>query len=234
MIIWNSNKVSLIVMVFKYNSPVLICPGLSESANDYVDLMSNIKNRRCIALSFRGRGKSESPIKGYTLIDHVKDIESVILELGLKDICIMGVSRGVSYALEYAVSNSSLIKGLILGEYPAKHKKMAYGWAKESMGFYSENCESISISYDVLKCIEEDSEQIDFTERLSCINCPSLILKGELEGSLLDRADIVNYIENLSSDSIRIEKFKKAGHDIKSDDFKHLIKVINEFLLSID
>lgn len=64
MILWNSNKVSLIVMVYKYSSPVLICPGLSESANDYVDLMSDIKNRRCITLSFRGRGKSEFQIKG--------------------------------------------------------------------------------------------------------------------------------------------------------------------------
>lgn len=212
------------------NTTLLICPGLSESAEDYINLMNNISNRRCVALSFRGRGKSDSPSNGYTLNDHVKDIDSVIKELGLKDICIMGVSRGVYYELGYATSNPSSLKGLIVDEYPPKHKEMPRGWAKESMDFYDKYCDTISITYEVLKCIEEDSKQIDFVEKLSNITCPALILKGELEESLLDRKDIVNYIDNLNSSSIRAEKFKKAGHDIQSGDFEGLVKVINEFL----
>lgn len=215
-------------------TPLLICPGLSESAENYTNLMSKIENRRCIALSFRGRGKSDSPNKGYTLQDHIQDIDSVVKELSLDSFCIMGISRGVSYELGYAVSNPKLLKGLIVNEYPYEHKKMPSGWAKESMYFYDKHCDSISITYYALKCIEEDSKQVNFAEKLSNITCPSLILKGELEETLVSSEDIINYVDNLGSKSIRVEKFSKAGHDIQFGDFEGLVKVLNEFLKSID
>ena len=213
---------------------LLICPGLSESCEDYIDFMSEFKDRRCVALSFRGRGKSDSPKDGYSLEDHVDDIVSVVSELCLDEFCIMGVSRGVSYALSYAISNANVLKGLIVGEYPAVHKKMHSGWAKESMDFYDKYCDSISITYDVLKCIEEESKQVDFAEALGKVTCPSLILKGELEETLVSAEDIVSYVDNLGSKSIRVERFSKAGHDIISGDFEGLIKVTNEFFKSID
>lgn len=213
---------------------LLICPGLSESAQDYINLMSRVKNRRCIALSFRGRGKSDAPSDGYTLEEHIKDIESVIRELNLDNFCIMGISRGVSYELGYATFNPKSIKGMIIGEYPAIHKQMPSGWAKESMDFYDKYCDSISITYEVLKSIEDDSKEVSFVNELSNITCPSLILKGELEDTLLSNEDIVDYVENLGSKSIRVEKFEKAGHDIQSGDFDGLVKVINEFMESID
>ncbi|RDY26563.1 alpha/beta hydrolase [Romboutsia weinsteinii] len=215
-------------------TPLLICPGLSESAEDYVNLMSRINNRRCVAFSFRGRGKSGSPKSGYTLEQHIKDIDSVAKGLGFDKFCIMGISRGVSYELGYAVSNSESLKGIIVDEYPPEHKKMPNGWAKESMDFYDEHCDSISITYDVLKGIEDESEQIYFAKKLENITCPALILKGELEESLVSSDDIVNYVDNLGSKSIRVEKFKKAGHDIQFGDFEGLVKVMNEYLKSID
>lgn len=58
-------------------TPLLICPGLSESAEEYINLISSLQDNRCIALSFRGRGKSDSPLTGYSLEDHVSDIAAV-------------------------------------------------------------------------------------------------------------------------------------------------------------
>lgn len=43
----------------------------------------------------------------------------------------MARSRGVSYALGYSILNSSLLKGMIIEEYPPVHKKMPEGWAEE-------------------------------------------------------------------------------------------------------
>lgn len=215
-------------------TPLIICPGLSESAENYINLMSNIKNRRCVALSFRGRGKSNTPKCGYTLEDHINDIDSVVKALKIDKFCIMGVSRGVSYELGYAISNSESLKGLIVNEYPAEHKKMPSGWAKESMDFYDKHCDLISITYEALKRIEEDSKQVNFYDELSNIKCPSLILKGELEESLVSSQDIINYVDNLGCKSIRIEKFSKAGHDIQFGDLEGLVKVMNEFLKYID
>lgn len=213
---------------------LLVCPGLSESAKDYLKLITRLDDRRCVALSFRGRGKSDSPTKGYRLEDHIKDINEVVNKLKIKDFCIMGYSRGVSYTLGYSILNPGMLKGLIIGEYPPEHKKMPKGWASESMEFYRTHCDFISINYDVLKAIENESVQVNFREKLGQITCPALILKGEQKESLLSNEDISTYTKYLNSRSIRIEKFDKAGHDIQSDDFDSFTKIIGEFLLTLD
>lgn len=84
-----------------------------------------------------------------------------------------------------------------------------------------------------IKKIEEESEQVDL-EDLKKITCPSLILKGKLENSLLSNEDIVDYINNLSSQSILIKRFDNVGHNIQSEEFEQLARSVEEFLISID
>ncbi|MBN6189026.1 hypothetical protein JQN58_19410 [Aneurinibacillus sp. BA2021] len=51
----------------KNEQPALvICPGLSEPAENYLPLLTALTDRRGIALSFRGRGKSDAPDTGYS------------------------------------------------------------------------------------------------------------------------------------------------------------------------
>ena len=215
-------------------TPLLVCPGLTECAKDYVKLINKMTDRRCVALSFRGRGISDSPENGYTLENHIEDINVVINELELKEFCILGISRGVSYELGYSLLNPDILKGVIVSEYPPEHKEMSNGWAEESIKIYNSYSDSVSISYNVLKKIEEESKQVDFRTELKKITCPLLILKGKLEDSLLSNEDIVDYINNLSSKSITIKKFENAGNDIQCKDFEALSKAIEEFLTSID
>ena len=215
-------------------TPLLICPGLSECAKDYIKLINRIYDRRCVALSFRGRGISDSPNNGYRLEDHIEDISIVVKALNLKEFCILGISRGVSYELGYSILNPNKIKGIIIGEYPPQHKRMFKGWAEEFMEIYNINFDNVSISYEVLKKIEEESEQVDFKEDLKNITCPALILKGRLENSLLSDEDIVDYINNLSSQNILIKKFDNVGHNIKRDGFEKLAKSVQDFLTYID
>ena len=99
---------------------------------------------------------------------------------------------------------------------------------------YNSNYDTFSISYEVLKKIEEESEQVDFRGDLKKINCPSLILKSRLEDSLLSDEDIADYISNLSSKRIVVKKFDNMGHNIRCDEFEKLVKSVEEFLISID
>ena len=214
--------------------PLLICPGLSEECTDYLGLVNEISDRRCIALTFRGRGKSCNEIDSYTLENHIEDIESVVNELKLDKFCLMGYSRGVSYVLGYSILNPNKLSGLILGEYPAEHKRMHNGWAKEQMGVYESHDIPISITYDVLKKIERDSRYEDFSINLNKIKCPALILKGLEEDTLLPEVEINRYINNLGGNSIRIEKFSKSGHDIISNEFHEIVLAIQNFLYYID
>ena len=214
--------------------PLLICPGLSESSKDYIDIINTLDDRKVVALSFRGRGESLSKLNEYTLVNHVNDIELVVKDLNLNNFCIMGHSRGVSYILSYAIKNNKKLKGLIIGEYPPEHKKMPRGWAKESINFYNNHCDVISITYEVLKGIEKDSNQVYFKDELNKINCKTLILKGELEETLLNDDDINVYLDNINSKNINVVRFKNAGHDIKSDDFNSFINELRRFLELVD
>lgn len=55
-------------------SPLVIIPGLAEAVEDYIDIIKRIDNRKCIVISLRGRGKSDSPKSGYKLSEHWVDI----------------------------------------------------------------------------------------------------------------------------------------------------------------
>lgn len=84
-------------------------------------------------MTLRGRGKSGLPKGGYTLEEHISDIHAVIKHLALKEFILMGYSRGVSYTIGYAIKNTNLLKGLIIGDYPAIHTQLPPGW----VDFYS-------------------------------------------------------------------------------------------------
>lgn len=215
-------------------TPLVICPGLSEECTNYESVVKSINNRRCIALSFRGRGNSSNPDDGYSLEKHIEDIELVVNEVKLDDFCLMGYSRGVSYALGYATTNLHRIRGLILGEYPAEHKDMNVGWAKKQMDIYNIHNLSVSITYDVLKYIEIDSIYKDFSNDLNSVKCPTLILKGTLDDTLLTSSDISKYRNNLGSKNIIIENFSNSGHDIMKNELFKMINSIKKFLNYVD
>lgn len=214
-------------------TPLLICPDLCECAADYIKLINKFIDRRCIALSFRGRGISDSPKTGYTLEAHIEDINVVVKECGLEKFCILGIGRGVSYELGYSILNPEKLKGIIISEYPPLHKEMLNS-LEESIEIYNSKRNLLSINYEVLKKIGEDCKQFDFRNDLQKITCPSLILKGILENSLLSNNDIADYVNNLNSKSITIEKFDNAGHDIQIDDLKKLSEIVEKFLNSLD
>ena len=214
-------------------TPLLICPDLCECAADYIKLINKFVDRRCIALSFRGRGISDSPKTGYTLEDHIEDINVVAKECGLEKFCILGIGRGVSYELGYSILNPEKLKGIIISEYPPFHKEMLNS-LEESIEIYNSKYNLLSINYEVLKRISEDSKSVDFRNDLQNITCPSLILKGILENSLLSNSDIADYIKNLNSKSIIIEKFENAEHDAQIDDLKKLSEIVEKFLNSLD
>jgi pimeloyl-ACP methyl ester carboxylesterase len=178
-------------------------------------------------LSFRGRGKSDSPLTGYSLEDHVSDIAAVVRQLELDDFYLMGYSRGVSYALGYAIHHHKNIKGLIIEEYPAQHKQMPSGWGEK----YLLSPWGGKMNSQAVMGIEIESRQVDFQDNLANLDCPTLIMRGGNEGSLLSDDDIKCYGRCLRN--IRLEVFEDAGHDIQTEYFDRFVKVINAFLIEL-
>jgi pimeloyl-ACP methyl ester carboxylesterase len=219
----------------KKHLPLLICPGLSEPAENYVPFLSALPARRCIALSFRGSGKSDSPQKGYSLEHHVSDMEALVQHIGVEAFYLMGYSRGVSYALGYALQYPARIKGLLLAEYPAEHKEMPKGWADEYLVSYWGNKQGASLlKAHVVRGIEKDSRQIDFWDELKKIQCPTIIMRGTGEESLLSDKEAMRYVACLQPARSHIEVFEGAGHTIKDSDHEKFVEVVNQFLSNID
>ncbi|GIQ69618.1 hydrolase [Xylanibacillus composti] len=210
--------------------PLVISPGLSETAEEYMEFMHEMYPRRCIVLSYRGRGRSDTPERGYGLAEHVTDLQAVISEANLPAFHLMGHSRGVSYVLGYALNHNEAIRSLVLEDYPAEHKKMPESWAEFYIRDYLIPAQrEAHIRQEAVRGIERESTQLSLAKRL---NLPVLILRGMQEGSMLTDAHMQEY-ESLY---MHLEKknYPNSGHDIRNTESAAMVKDIQAFLARAD
>lgn len=192
--------------------PLVICPGLSETAEEYEDLMRYLLPRRCVTLSFRGRGRSDTPASGYGLREHVSDLASVVRDAELHRFHLYAHSRGVSYALGFAREQPSKVASLFMQEYPPLHKKMEEGWAERYnreylMPFFRQS----NIRPEAVTGIARDSEQ---EELVFPYARPLFVARGMLEDSLLDDDGAAAY-RRMNPNAI-VHAFQRSGHPIRS------------------
>lgn len=225
----NNNGVDIHYLDSGENSlltPVLICPGLSETAAEYKELLAYLSPRRCVVLSFRGRGQSATPESGYDLADHVSDIEAVVQASGLNQFHLFAYSRGVSYALGYLQKHGDRIQSVILQDYPAQHKAMSEECAEDYIHNYLIPYERTGhIRSEAVWGIQKESRQISFQYSISQ---PALVLRGLLDGSLLDDKDVQQYTH--MANDIAVEGFEHSGHDIRTAERDKLFELIQNFL----
>ena len=213
--------------------PLLIIPGTAEAAEDYLDLMEALAPRRCIALSLRGRGQSSAPRHGYTLEDHVTDIEALTDALKLPPFCLMGYSRGVTYALGYAVRNPRTLAGLIIGDYPAHHPALPPEWVEQ---FMESTCRGVPVTERmmpyVLEGLQREGADVPLWDYLPRLTCPVLILRGGQPGSLLSTRATERYLDLLPD--ARVVRFEDTGHRLWEPDFGRYVVTLGGFLQRID
>lgn len=96
--------------------PLVIAPGMSETAEDYDDVVAALAPRGAVAISFRGRGNSEAPASGYSIDDHVADLEAVVARCGLSRFALFGFSAGVPYSVAFTLKHPRLVHCLVIGD----------------------------------------------------------------------------------------------------------------------
>lgn len=208
--------------------PIVVCPGLSETAEEYADFLKAAAPRRCILLSFRGRGKSDTPDSGYDLEEHIADLEAVINAAGIQAFHLFAYSRGVSYALGYAHRNIKAVRSVILGDYPPEHRAMPDGWAEDYIDNYLIPFKRTSnIRPETVRGIQRESTQIRLDQPLEI---PILAARGLLEGSLIDDTAIARYCQ--MSSTVIVKGYANSGHALKGEDkesfFGDIIRFIND------
>ncbi|MBD8499247.1 alpha/beta fold hydrolase [Paenibacillus arenosi] len=207
-------------------TPIVICPGLSETAGEYVDLLQFLLPRRGVVLSFRGRGKSDTPQEGYDLEHHVSDIEAIVKEAGVEYFHLFAYSRGVPYALEYANQHTPLIASMIMQDYPPEHKAMSTEWADDYINNYLIPVgREMNIRQETVRGIQRESTQKSISVNF---DRPVLVAKGLLKGSLLTDNDLERYKKQFPH--LHLHEFTKSGHDIRRTEKAALYSAINDFL----
>lgn len=203
-------------------TPLIISMGNWEPAFRGFPLMNSITDRPCIVLSYRGRGGSSSPLKGYDWKDHSLDLQSVVDTLHIKKCIFLAFSKGVSYTLGYLESNSGIAAGLILIDYPAIHCLSTPGYAQFWYNrVYKDYNLKDHISLTALEGIESESTFKDFFPLIASLKCPITLFVGtDNQAEIISNVsseDIEKY--KLSNPKINIVEFSKSGHMILDDEF---------------
>jgi pimeloyl-ACP methyl ester carboxylesterase len=113
--------------------PVVLVPGWGERAEEWDALLAALAPRAAVAISVRGRGRSDAPATGYAWDDHVDDVAAVVDHLGWPRTALVGFSRGSSYALGYALRRPETVPVLVIGDYQARHVGMPVSWVDDTM-----------------------------------------------------------------------------------------------------
>jgi pimeloyl-ACP methyl ester carboxylesterase len=206
-------------------TPLVLVPGALQAADVYLREMESLAPRRCVSISLRGRGKSDTPETGYKLEDHVADIEAVIKDSGLVGFCLMAYSMGVPYAVEYASRHPVPLKGLILGDYRAHYPAMGPKWVDYEMSFPGTKLKAA-------QGMQRESADLPLWDCLSRIECPTLIMRGGASDSLLPEEEARKYLQQLRTAQVVL--FKDSGHDLTKPDYEAYINTLKAFLAEID
>src|SRR5438477_12276680 len=69
--------------------PVLFVPGVSDTAEEYADVVEFFQPRRALVMDLRGRGRSDAPEEGYTFAELVGDVEAVVAAAAIERLHLM-------------------------------------------------------------------------------------------------------------------------------------------------
>lgn len=206
--------------------PVVFLPGALGQAEDFRSELNALAPRRAVAMSLRGRGKSDTPMTGFTFAEHVGDVEAVIADAGLRRFCLFAYSMSVPFAIEYAARHPEQVAGMIIGDYPAQYPAIPPEWAKRAAaaGFETPRF--------VLDGIQVDSDDTPLWDRLPQITCPVLIIRGDAPDAMLNAAQVEQYVSGLKQAMAIV--FRGSGHRLWEPDAARYLNTLRYFLEGLD
>lgn len=210
--------------------PLIIVPGFTEDASDYSELMLRLLPKPSIAISLRGRGLSDAPLSGYTLEDHMSDVEAVVEALGIDRFILFGFSRGASYALGYTLEHPKQIAGLILGDYPARHTRLPESFVDyfTALPPWRGKTALQRMPLHAISQIQKESVEVSFLNDLSQTKWPLLIFKGEGRSTILTDEGVSEYLA--SRPDAQVVRVTDTGHDIFTSAITDVPATIADFI----
>lgn len=214
---------------------LLVISGIWEPAERAISILSGISSH-VVALSFRGRGLSSTPETGYGLDDHLSDIETVVNHCKLKNYCVLGFSRGGSYALAWSLENQQDMCGLIIGDQPPIHNKLS----PEQVQFWS-NLEYLGVPIlnfmrrTAIEGLGKEAKEVDFSSKISQLKIPVTLFVGRNKEAKIpsDISDATLRLYKKEIPSFKTIEFSKSGHMIPNEEPEKYIEEIASFINKI-
>lgn len=204
--------------------PVLIAPGLSDGAQDYAQVLAALGRRRGVAMSFRGRGRSDLPGTGYDLAEHVGDIGAVVESLRLDEVTLFAHSRAVPYAIAYvAAAPPGQVAHLVLGDNIAVHRSFEPEWIETfAAGIWRGRRVDAQIDPALLVHLQRESRHVDLWDTLAALTIPrTVILAGTHPPERLQQVRA-----RYEAAGTAVVVFTDSGHDLSEPDPARLAGVL--------
>jgi pimeloyl-ACP methyl ester carboxylesterase len=191
--------------------PLLVVPGLSDTAEDYRDLLLAVTPRPAVAVSLRGRGGSDTPAAGYRLADHVADVEAAVDQLGLAPCHLFAYSRGVSYALGFVRAHPDAVRSLVVVDYPARHNALPPSWVDWLLATtWRGQPVTARLRPEAVRGIQRDSADVDLWDAVAAVAGPVLVLAGGRRGSAIDAGVLAAYRRHAARLTVAV--YPELGH----------------------
>ena len=116
--------------------PVIFVHSLAGNTSQWSAQLGHLrKSRRAIAIDLRGHGRSRPPADGdYSIEALVRDIETVVREIGVSEFVLVGHSMGGIVSLAYAHAHPGRVAGILLADPAGDVRKVPEEEIRQFMG----------------------------------------------------------------------------------------------------
>ena len=193
----------------------------ATSWNKTISYMTNNEDIVCPNLSSILEGREASYENLYSsFVKYCNEIDGQI------HLC--GLSLGGILALNFALDFPQKVKTLVLIGTPYKVPKMAFSFQNIIFRFLPKSIfETMAFDKKNTFALGDTMKNLDFSDRVKNIKCPTLILCGKKDSANMKSADYLS--QSIRSAELKI--IENTGHVVNEENPKALADILNEYYL---
>ena len=139
-----------------------------------------------------------------------------------------GLSLGGILALNFALDFPQKVKTLVLIGTPYKVPKVAFSFQNIIFRFLPKSIfETMAFDKNNTFALGDTMKNLDFSDRVKNIKCPTLILCGKKDSANMKSADYLS--QSIRSAELKI--IENTGHVVNEENPKALADILNEYYL---
>ena len=139
-----------------------------------------------------------------------------------------GLSLGGILALNFALDFPQKVKTLVLIGTPYKVPKVAFSFQNIILRFLPKSIfETMAFDKKNTFALGDTMKNLDFSDRVKNIKCPTLILCGKKDSANMKSADYLS--QSIRSAELKI--IENTGHVVNEENPKALADILNEYYL---